>query len=43
MPMVFEQQDKESAKAFAAFAIYLSMGPERSTAAVAGSWPRVNS
>ena len=36
MPMVFEQQDKESAKAFAAFAIYLSMGPERSTAAVAG-------
>ena len=33
--MPFEQQPKESAKAFAAFAIYLSMGSERSTAAVA--------
>jgi hypothetical protein len=31
---VFEQQPKESAKAFAAFSQYLSMGPERSLAAV---------
>ncbi len=30
MALVFEQQPKESDKAFAAFAIYLSMGPERS-------------
>ena len=35
MPLTFEQQPKESAKAFAAFALYLSMGPERSAAAVA--------
>ena len=35
MPLEFEQQPKESAKAFAAFALYLSMGPERSAAAVA--------
>ena len=35
MPLMFEQQPKESAKAFAAFALYLSMGPERSAAAVA--------
>ncbi len=34
MAMTFEQQPKESAKAFAAFALYLSMGAERSTAAV---------
>jgi hypothetical protein len=27
----FEQQPKESAKAFAAFSLYLSLGPERST------------
>ena len=33
--MEFEKQPKESAKAFAAFSLYLSMGPERSTAAVA--------
>lgn len=31
----FEQQQRESAKAFAAFSLYLSLGPERSTAAVA--------
>jgi hypothetical protein len=31
----FEQQPRESAKAFAAFSIYLNMGPERSLAAVA--------
>jgi hypothetical protein len=34
MPLEFEQQAKESDKAFAAFALYLSMGPERSLAAV---------
>jgi hypothetical protein len=31
----FEQQPRESAKAFAAFSIYLELGPERSMAAVA--------
>ena len=31
MPLEFEQQAKESDKAFAAFALYLSLGPERST------------
>jgi hypothetical protein len=31
----FEQQPRESNKAFAAFSLYLSLGPERSTAAVA--------
>ena len=35
MAMAFEQQSRESNKAFAAFSLYLSMGPERSTAAVA--------
>jgi transposase len=35
MGLPFEQQTKESDKAFAAFALYLSMGSERSTAAVA--------
>ena len=35
MPMVFEQQPRESDKAFAAFSLYLSMGAERSLAAVA--------
>ena len=35
MPMEFEQQPRESAKAFAAFSLYLNMGPERSTQAVA--------
>ena len=35
MAMMFEQQEKESDKAFAAFAMYLSMGPERSLAMVA--------
>lgn len=34
MPEVFEQQPKESAKAFAAFCEYLNLGPERSLAAV---------
>jgi hypothetical protein len=33
--MEFEQLPKESAKAFAAFSLYLNMGPERSTQAVA--------
>ena len=33
--MMFEQQPKESAKAFAAFKTYLDMGPERSLALVA--------
>ena len=35
MPLEFEKQPKESAKAFAAFSLYLSQGPERSTQAVA--------
>jgi len=30
MPMIFEKQERESAKAFAAFSLYLSQGPERS-------------
>ncbi|HOX59704.1 MAG TPA: hypothetical protein P5205_09440 [Candidatus Paceibacterota bacterium] len=34
MPMIFERQPRESAKAFAAFQEYLAMGPERSLAAV---------
>ena len=34
MALEFEQQPKESDKAFAAFAMYLSMGPERSLEAV---------
>ena len=34
MPLPFEQQAKESAKAFAAFTAYLGMGPERSLDAV---------
>ena len=34
MPLEFEQRPKESAKAFAAFALYLSMGSERSLAQV---------
>ena len=35
MPLMFEQQPRESAKAFAAFSLYLSLGPERSLATVA--------
>jgi hypothetical protein len=35
MTMAFEQQPRESAKAFAAFNTYLNLGPERSLAAVA--------
>ena len=31
MPLPFEQQPRESNKAFAAFSLYLSLGPERST------------
>jgi hypothetical protein len=34
MPLTFEQQAKESAKAFAAFKLYLELGPERSLVAV---------
>jgi hypothetical protein len=34
MALPFEQQPKESAKAFAAFSLYLSLGPQRSLAAV---------
>lgn len=30
MPLPFEQQPRESAKAFAAFSLYLSLGAERS-------------
>lgn len=35
MPLMFEQQPRESNKAFAAFSLYLSLGAERSLAAVA--------
>jgi hypothetical protein len=35
MPLSFEQQPKESAKAFAAFSLYLSLGPQRSLAEAA--------
>src|SRR4051812_13598115 len=35
MSQPFEQQSNESAKAFAAFSLYLSLGEQRSTAAVA--------
>lgn len=35
MPLMFEQQAKESDKAFAAFSMYLSLGPQRSTRTVA--------
>lgn len=31
MPLPFEQQPREGNKAFAAFSLYLSLGPERST------------
>lgn len=31
MPLIFEKQARESAKAFAAFSLYLSQGAERST------------
>jgi hypothetical protein len=34
MPLPFEQQPRESSKAFAAFSLYLSFGPQRSLAAV---------
>ncbi|MGZ4963569.1 MAG: hypothetical protein ACXWBP_04655 [Limisphaerales bacterium] len=34
MSLMFEQQPRESAKAFAAFGMYLSLGAERSVAAV---------
>ena len=34
MPLPFEQQPKESPKAFAAFSVYLNLGPERSLEAV---------
>ena len=34
MPLPFEQQPKETAKGFAAFSVYLSLGPQRSLAAV---------
>lgn len=36
MPLMFEQQERETNKAFAAFRIYLAMGMERSLMAVAG-------
>lgn len=35
MPLPFEQQPRESNKAFAAFSLYLNLGPERSLATVA--------
>jgi hypothetical protein len=36
MPRIFEQQPRESSKAFAAFKSYLALGPERSLVRVAG-------
>src|ERR1044071_5709468 len=44
MALTFEQQPKESDRAFAAFAVYLGLGPARSLAVVAkkvGKSPRV--
>ena len=35
MPQLFEKQNRESEKAFAAFSLYLSLGPQRSLAEVA--------
>lgn len=35
MPQLFEKHDRESDKAFAAFSLYLSLGPQRSLAEVA--------
>jgi hypothetical protein len=35
MPMVYEQQPRETSKAFAAFKIYLDLGPNRSLVAAA--------
>jgi hypothetical protein len=35
MPMIFEKQPQESAKAFAAFSLYLSLGPQRGLREVA--------
>ena len=35
MPLIFEKQERESEKAFAAFSLYLSLGPQRSLAEVA--------
>ena len=35
MPMLFERQERESAKAFAAFKTYLELGPDRSLVLVA--------
>ncbi len=35
MALAFEQQPREGDKAFAAFSLYLSLGPERSLAKVA--------
>jgi len=34
MPLPFEQQPRESSRAFAAFSLYLSLGPQRSLVAV---------
>jgi len=35
MPLIFEKQDRESEKAFAAFSLYLSLGPQRGLREVA--------
>src|SRR5512136_3061307 len=40
MALAFEQQPKESDKAFAAFSLYLSQGPERSLAKTAAKLSR---
>ena len=38
----FEQQPKESDKAFVAFSLYLSQGPERSLRKRRSGWEKVN-
>ncbi len=40
MALAFEQQPRESDKAFAAFSVYLSQGPERSLAKTAAKLGR---
>jgi hypothetical protein len=41
MALVFEQQPRESDKAFAAFSLYLRQGPERSLAKTAEKLQRL--
>ena len=39
MTLAYEQQPRETSKAFAAFMTYLELGPERTLAAVAAVHP----